>query len=283
VEVALVFQNLICTTTVKVLIDSGASLNLISQEFVKLLLRTEGPIIKKALGSCKKSELPTVRVASGHKITSLGCIDFQLQLAENVISDPVRFFVFKDLPVQAIVGHKTNSQWKATLSWETSTWKVIPTGMSHAVIVPWKGTSPHWRAPFKLLVNGEFVVPPRSHSKVPVLNPFTNEKSNSINGTFGYITPRHDLSTYMVAHGVADAPTWVQVANPGDTPLVFHNKSHVCYFHCREEWETETALIDESVDQQKTDSLKTKQHESTVDDRLIHLNQEKQTLHCGYH
>ena len=110
VEVALVFQKLICTTTVKVLIDSGASLNLISQEFVKLLLKTEGPIIKKALGSCKKNELPTVRVASGHRITSLECIDFQLQLAENVISDPVRFFVFKDLPIQAIVGHKTNSQ-----------------------------------------------------------------------------------------------------------------------------------------------------------------------------
>ena len=116
--------------------------------------------------------------------------------------------------------------------------------MSHAVTVPWKETSPHWRAPFKLLVNGEFVVPPRSHSKVPVLNPFVNESSCAVNGTFGYITPRRDLSTYMVAHGVADAPTWVQIANPGDTPLVLRHRSHVCYFHCREEWETETADID---------------------------------------
>jgi hypothetical protein len=71
-----------------------------------------------------------------------------------------------------------------------------------------------------------------------------------------------------VAHGVADAPTWVQVANPGDTPLVFRNRSHVCYFHCREEWETETALIDESADQHETDSLKTKQQESTVEKEI---------------
>ena len=155
VEIALVFQNLISTLTVKILIDSGASLNLMSQEFVKQLLTTQGPIVKKALGTCRENELPTVRVASGQRIRSLGCIDFQLRLSENVISEPVRFFVFKDLPVQAIVGHRTNSRWKANLSWDTQTWSVTPIGATEPVSIAWNETSPQWRAPFKLLVDGE--------------------------------------------------------------------------------------------------------------------------------
>jgi hypothetical protein len=48
----------------------------------------------------------------------------------------------------------------------------------------------------------------------------------------------------MVAHGVANSPTWVQVANPSSTPLVLRHGSHLCYFHSRDEWETQEADID---------------------------------------
>ncbi len=80
-----------------------------------------------------------------------------------------------------------------------------------------EGEIPALESAIQIARERRFFVPPRSHSKVPVINPFSVDTSNAINGTFGYITPRHDHSTYMVAHGVADAPTWVQVANPGDT------------------------------------------------------------------
>ena len=83
-----------------------------------------------------------------------------------------------------------------------------------------------------------------SHSKVPVLNPFREEGICAIEGNFGIITPRRALTTCMVAYGVATSPTWVQVANPSNDPLVLRNRSHICYFHCREEWDTAEAFID---------------------------------------
>ena len=161
------------------------------------------------------------------------------------MTEPVRFFVFPDLPVQAIIGHNTNSKWGANLSWKTRSWVVAPgNSWVQDVSVPWKSTSPHWRAPFKLLVNGDVVVPPKSHSKIAVFNPFSTTELNAIHGTFGYVTPRRNLITCMVANGVANSPTWVQVANPGNDPLVLRNNSHICDFHSREEWETQDAFID---------------------------------------
>jgi hypothetical protein len=184
-------------------------------------------------------------VASGQKIHALGCVDFQLKLNKDCTSEPVRFFVFPDLPVQAIIGHNTNSKWGANLSWKTQSWAVTPgNSWVQEVTVPWKSTSPHWRAPFKLLVNGDVVVPPKSHSKIAVFNPFSTNELYAIHGTFGYVTPRRNLITCMVANGVANSPTWVQVANPGNEPLVLRHNYHICDFHSREEWETQDAFID---------------------------------------
>ena len=67
---------------------------------------------------------------------------------------------------------------------------------------------------------------------------------DAIQGKFGFISPRKSLTNCMVAHGVANSPTWVQVANPSNTPLVLRHGSHLCYFHSRDEWETQEANID---------------------------------------
>ena len=92
-------------------------------------------------------------------------------------------------------------------------------------------------------------MPPQSHSKVPVFNPFQASELDAIQGTFGFVSPRRSLTTCMVAHGVADSPTWVQVANPYDTPLIVRGGTHICYFHPREEWETTEAFIDPTGDE----------------------------------
>jgi hypothetical protein len=245
VEMGIVFGAVTSTLAADVLIDSGATLNLMSQKFVKQIVSADGSYFREAMGACYKSDLPTVRVASGQKIQALRCVDFQLKITKDCVTEPVRFFVFPDLPVQAIIGNNTNTKWGANLSWKTRSWVVTPANsLPQDISVPWKTTSPHWRAPFKLLVNGDVVVPPRSHSKIAVLNPFPTNELNAVHGTFGYITPRRNLITCMVANGVANSPTWVQVANPGNDPLVLRNNSHICDFHSREEWETQDAFID---------------------------------------
>ena len=91
IETSIVFGNITSTIPLDVLIDSGATLNLMSQDFVKQLLSAEGPYIRQASGSCYKSDLPAVRVASGEKIHALGCVDFQLKLTSDFTSEPLRF------------------------------------------------------------------------------------------------------------------------------------------------------------------------------------------------
>ena len=125
----------------------------------------------------------------------------------------------------------------------------------------------------KVLVDGEIVIPPKSHSKIPVLNPFAEEGFSAIEGHFGFVTPRRSLTTCMVAYGVAVNPTWIQVANPGDKPLVRRNRSHICYFHCREEWETTEAFIDptrESTDGVTTPNATTSTSSGERDQPAVH-------------
>ena len=94
----------------------------------------DGPIVRQSTGACVKSELPVVRVASGQRIQALGCVDFKLKLNKNFQTEQVRFFVFPDLPVQAIIGHGTNSRWKANLSWKTHSWEVTPNISSETTV-----------------------------------------------------------------------------------------------------------------------------------------------------
>ena len=230
------------------LIDSGATLNLMSRAFVKALLATHGHEINNSMRDCAITDLPVVRVASGQRVTAIGCIDLRLMLSKDLTSELVPFFIFPDLPVQAIIGNATNNRWKAALSWETKTWHITPKSSEQRVIVPWHSSVPHWRAPLKLVTNGDFVIPPGSHSKVPVVNPFSTIVNHAISGTFGFVSPRKSLTTCMIAHGVANSPTWVQVANPSDKPLLLRHGTHVCDFHSREEWDTKEAFIDPTTE-----------------------------------
>ena len=179
VQVAVAASGSPLSSNIKVLIDSGATLNLISRSFVKTLLATHGQVVSNAMRDCVIADLPVVRVASGQRVTAIGCIDLRLMFSEGLNSELVPFFIFPSLPVQAIIGHSTNTRWKAILSWETKTWQVTPHPSAQRVIVPWHSSAPHWRAPLRLLTNGDFVVPARSHSKVPVVNPFETDYNNA--------------------------------------------------------------------------------------------------------
>ena len=160
------------------------------------------------------------------------------------------------MPVQAIIGHSTNSRWKAALCWESRTWQFTQPGQHQKLNIPWHSSSTHWRAPFKLLSASKVVIPPHSHGKVAIINPFKLPSSpNAIQGTFGFVSPRVALTTCLVAQGVADSPTWVQVANPSDEPLLIEPGLHLCNFHSREEWDTKVANIDPTREDIRAEKL----------------------------
>jgi len=121
-----------------------------------------------------------------------------------------------------------------------------------------------------MLSAGEVVVPPHSHSKVAVINPLKSSSPNAVNGTFGFVSPRVSLPTCLVAYGVADSPTWVQVANMSDEPLKIDTGFHLCYFHPREEWDTASASIDPTVEDIRAEELAIQAAKATA------LQQQKQ-------
>ena len=222
---------------VDVLIDSGASLNLISQALAEKLMRKKYNIYQNnTLNEVVTSKLPSIKVASGNTIKAIGSIEAYIRFKEE-ISPAVIFFIFPDLPVQAIIGHATNTLWQANLSWKLRTWEVTPSLSSNPISTLWKNISgKHWRAPLQVAVARDITIPPYSHSKVKVSPPNSEQILDlGVQGTFGFIAPSHNQGNYLVAHGVANSPTWVQVANITGKNLEFKKGHLVCEFHPREE------------------------------------------------
>ena len=121
------------------------------------------------------------------------------------------------------------------LSWKERRWDITPN--SRLVSIPWKRvTGKHWRAPVKVTVAQVTVVPPRSHTRVKVRSGNETEfDENGFFGTFGLISPVCQRINFMIAHGVAHSPTWVQVANPSQMELVLKEGQHLGDFHPRKE------------------------------------------------
>ena len=249
VEVCLQAPGSASDHIVPMLVDSGASLNLVSSDLVRRLLHDPQGRVATAFKNVPFEELPCVQTAAGTVIKALGCVELQLKLQGAVKSEPVEFYVFQDLPVQGILGHDTNTKWEAQLSWKDRTWTITPDRGKGPVVVPWRSTSPRWRAPFKLRAAQDFVVPPKSHAKVPVTSPTTRIlRKHAVHGSFGFVEPS-PFAGHMVAHGVADAPSWVQVANPSEEPLLLVKGEYVGDFVTDEQCSTRPVSLDPTMEE----------------------------------
>ena len=92
---------------IKVLIDSGAAINLISRQIADELSKTGVATTRE--GNMK------IRVANGDRAS----IDEVLQIPVKLggqWTDPVKFFVLKNLPFDILIGNPGLTLWEADLS-----------------------------------------------------------------------------------------------------------------------------------------------------------------------
>ena len=132
------------TKRIKILIDSGAAISLISRELADKLLKAGAKIAQeKGL---------RIKVASGERAVLNETLTLPLQLGGQW-TDPIKFFILKNLPFDVLIGNTTLKEWKADLSWDTHQFSMKPRkDVSERIQVGWKNFSgQHWRKPVCLL------------------------------------------------------------------------------------------------------------------------------------
>ena len=144
----------------KVLIDSGASINLVTQEIADALI-AKGHTLSTA------KELQ-IRTANGERVKINTCIKIALEI-ENKQTKQISFFIMKKLPFDMIIGNPTLIEWKASLSWESYILTLSLSSKSAPLHIKWKNyRGQHWRRPISLLASKDVTIPPFTQQAIPL-------------------------------------------------------------------------------------------------------------------
>jgi hypothetical protein len=102
---------------VKVLIDSGAAINLISRE-------TASELVKVGIEIRREGNIK-IKIANGDKASINEVLRIPIKLGGQW-TDTIKFFILKNLPFDILIGNPALEGWKANLSWETKTFSMQP-------------------------------------------------------------------------------------------------------------------------------------------------------------
>ena len=140
---------------VKVLIDSGAAINLVSGEIASELE-------KVGIKSTKEGNM-RIKVANGKKMLIDKVYLLPIQIGGHT-TDPVKFFSLENLPFDILIGNPTLREWEAELSWKTHIFSMQPNKSSaERIQSTWKTfTGQHWRKPISLVTTELTILKPFS-------------------------------------------------------------------------------------------------------------------------
>jgi hypothetical protein len=215
---------------VKVLIDSGAAINLISRELANELI--------KGGTTFRKEGNMRIRVANGDRTSISDVTDIALELGGEW-TDPLKFFVLQNLPFDILVGNPGLTKWEADLSWKTKSFSMRPRASSgERIEVGWKNyTAQHWRKPIALTAAEDIILQPMSQTIVPV-----QERGGEWDGIFGdyaIVTPNRSKQVidckFSTAYGAAGRTDRVVIANPTRKPIRIRRNRQVAELHPRDE------------------------------------------------
>ena len=211
---------------VETLIDSGSYFDLIHQDLaVKLLNKSISQIMKDQ----DKSKLPTLRSANGALNNALARARVRMSLPgqnEDFLTER-DVFVFKDLPVNAILGAKTCQSLRSCLDWETMEWRArSATGRKVVAELTVKETE-RYRSVDVMLVTEKVIVYPGEHRRIATKLVKNSEyRSDSSDTKHDTTRPRVVLplrnkinENLKVPWGITQSGDWIQVANLGKAPV----------------------------------------------------------------
>ena len=105
---------------VRVLVDSGSTLDLISGKMARRLKRLGHEMLETDRST-------TIKVANGKRSTLSNAMSLQLILGEEH-TDAVDWLVLDDLPFDMILGSETCKKWKGVVDWRCNRFSMSPNG-----------------------------------------------------------------------------------------------------------------------------------------------------------
>ena len=204
-----------CQRDVRVLIDSGAGVNLVNADFIA------------ELGLCPEAvngAVMKIKVANGAHASLNRMVIVPLKVGE-VVTDPVQFYVLAGLPFDMLIGNPTLKIWEAELSWHRKIFSFQPKVLDKARIwTKWSTfVGQHWRRPIPLMCAEKIKLQPMSQTAVPICK--INEREwEGFQERKGLITPcrsKQILTTkFRTSYGyVEDEPAFVLVGNFTENPV----------------------------------------------------------------
>jgi hypothetical protein len=265
----------------RVLIDSGASVNLMSEALADKL-RPHGIHERKIRGM-------HIRVANGSRVSVHSEMHFKISMGPQE-TELIVCQIMPKLPFEIIVGTETLKAWNAKLEWGAEKFSCKPGPHAQPVEVRWdlyKGQ--HWRRPITLLCATDIELDPNTQTIVGVQD-VAESQWQGISNRAGLVTPirtRGILSqkfatAYMYGKSAIDR---VLVANTSPQRVQIKRGTPLAEFHPRSEdqWSFGSDLEREEEIKEKEmreqNNTKSKDKRSTGDKQTD--KQEKETAMIG--
>ena len=202
-------------TPIRALVDSGASVDLVSEKVAKRL-KTQG--VKQV----EELNPMTVKVANGSKCKISQSMTLILQFG-TVTAEAQKFLIMEDLPFDIILGTETLEKWQAVLNWGKRNFSMRPGANVEQVELRWiKHKGQHWRRPITLVTSETLVIPPQTQMALPVMAPARSEW-DGYSTKWGILTPVRSrqilIQKFSVAYMYGESIEKVLVANATNEPL----------------------------------------------------------------
>jgi exonuclease III len=202
--------------TVKALVDSGASINLISARVASTL----------GLTLERDGKLPRIVTADGTVCEASGRVLPKLWIAGQELP-PSPFFVLNNLPFDLLIGNQGCRQWDVSIDWSTK--KITFGSQSHEV----RSHRKHWQVGLRLRAKEETKIAPHATMRVKVELPCLHD---GYVGSYGLITGLEgEEGDLRVIGGAGTDIDEVVVMNMSEATVSIAKDEDIAVFHPRNE------------------------------------------------
>ena len=225
-------KNLPKAVAIKLLIDSGSAIDIISGKLAR----------KLKLNGVQVSTANTVhiKVANGNKNVINQAMLLHLNF-EGVQSDARTFMILEDLPFDALLGSRTCRDWDASLCWKRTVFEAKPhRDLDKRICVEWDVfEGQHWRKPASVIINETITIPPESQIQASIVrNERREEREKDITDTeTGLITPIRSAKVlsqkFAVAYMFGEKMDKVVLMNTTNQPVTIARGTEISELHRR--------------------------------------------------
>lgn len=211
--------------SVRMLIDSGSSLDLVSKNMADELQKTG---IKQV-----QTSPVNITVANGRKNAISTAMDLSIVIEDRKFESR-KFLILPDLPYDMILGHSTCVRWQARLDWRAAKLSLKLPASESRVEVSWRKIhkTQHWKKPATMLLAEDTEIPPDYQVVVPVCQTRSCESWKDAKGLVTPVRSKQALTNkFVTAYAYGERMEKVVILNPTDTVIKIKKGTPVAEFH----------------------------------------------------